>query len=80
MIIGLYCNQFDGLGLVGHLAIVSVRVSRTLGDRVTGVAPYVLNLFLLTPYTQSNPMVYCVLKILNRKQRNRERGKRIEKI
>ena len=25
---------------------VRVRVSRTLGDRVTGVAPYVLNLFL----------------------------------
>ena len=42
---------------------VRVRVSRTLGDRVTGVAPYVLNLFLLTPYTQSNPKVYCVLKI-----------------
>ena len=30
---------------------VRVRVSRTLGDRVTGVASYVLNLFLLTPYT-----------------------------
>ena len=42
---------------------VRVRVSRTPGDRVTGVASYVLNLFLLTPYTQSNPKVYCVLKI-----------------
>ena len=48
---------------VDQVGAFGVRVSRTLGDRVTGVAPYVLNLFLLTPYTQSNPKVYCVLKI-----------------
>ena len=37
---------------------VRVRVSRTLGDRVTGVAPYVLNLFLPVAYTSSDSKVY----------------------